>query len=118
RDLVSFPEQAVKPGQINAMGLIDEILHYIVALYREEVNRRFMREALGWLDSRLGQQAVDAALRRFAESFPALAVYRRQIDHEEYFRGETAGVPNRQIILEEMLLLWLANVNPAFSPFL
>ena len=28
RDLVSFPEQAVKAGQINAMGLIDEILHH------------------------------------------------------------------------------------------
>ena len=27
RDLVSFPERAVKAGQINAMGLIDEILH-------------------------------------------------------------------------------------------
>jgi len=30
RDLIRFPEQAVKAGQINAMGLIDEILHYVV----------------------------------------------------------------------------------------
>ncbi|KPL15097.1 MAG: hypothetical protein AMJ93_16875, partial [Anaerolineae bacterium SM23_84] len=29
RDLVRFPEQAVKAGHINAMGLIDEILHYV-----------------------------------------------------------------------------------------
>ena len=35
RDLVRFPEQAVKAGQINAMGLIDEIMHYVVGLYRE-----------------------------------------------------------------------------------
>jgi hypothetical protein len=27
-------------------------------------------------------------------------------------------VPHRQIVLEEMLLLWLANVNPATSPFM
>ena len=36
RDLVSFPEKAVKAGQINAMGLVDEILHYVIALYQEE----------------------------------------------------------------------------------
>src|SRR5512135_1279622 len=28
KDLDHFPEQAVIPGQINAMGLIDEILHF------------------------------------------------------------------------------------------
>jgi glycosidase len=27
------------------------------------------------------------------------------------------GISNRQIALEELLLLWLANANPAFSPF-
>ncbi len=35
-----------------------------------------------------------------------------------YLDGETDGVPHRQIVLEEMLMLWLANRNPAFSPFL
>jgi len=29
RDLVRHPEKAVLPGHINAMGLIDEILHYV-----------------------------------------------------------------------------------------
>jgi len=28
---VSFPERAMAAGQVNAMGLIDEILHYVVA---------------------------------------------------------------------------------------
>jgi hypothetical protein len=31
RDLARFPEQTVRAGQINAMGLIDEILHFVVA---------------------------------------------------------------------------------------
>ena len=35
-----------------------------------------------------------------------------------YLEGETAGVPHRLIVLEEMLMLWLANMNPAFSPFI
>ena len=29
RDLIRFPERAVKAGQINGMGLIDEILHFV-----------------------------------------------------------------------------------------
>ena len=117
RDLVSFPEQAVKAGQINGMGLIDEVLHYVVGLYREQKSPQVMEQALAWLDEELGKETVDAALQRFTDEFPPLAVYRRELTVEDYLAGETAGIPHRQITLEEMLLLWLANVNPAFSPF-
>jgi len=118
RDLVRFPEQAIKAGQINAMGLIDEILHHVVQLYREQRNPQAMRQAMDLLVDKFGQEVVDETLRRFADEFPPLAVYRREIALDAYLAGQTAGVPNRQIVLEEMLMLWLANANPAFSPFL
>jgi glycosidase len=118
RDLIRFPEQGVKAGQINAMGLIDEVLHYVVSLYHEQRNPKVMHQALDWLDERLGREAVDATLYRFADEFPPLAVYRREITLQDYLEGETDGVPHRQMVLEEMLMLWLANTNPAFSPFL
>jgi len=118
RDLVRFPERAVKAGQINAMGLIDEVLHYVVGLYREQRNLQACAQALDWLYERLGKEAVDTALHRFVDEFPPLAVYRQEVAPEDYIEGETAGVPHRQIVLEEMLMLWLANTNPAFSPFL
>ena len=118
RDLLSFPERTVRAGQINAMGLIDEILHYVVGLYRQQKNPQIMQQALAWLDEKLGKETVDTALRRFADEFPPVAVYRREVSLEAYLEGETAGVPHRQILLEEMLMLWLANMNPAFAPFL
>jgi glycosidase len=118
RDLVSFPEQAVKAGQINAMGLIDEISHHIVQLYREHKSPQVMQQALAWLDEQVGKEATDAALLKFADEFPPLAVYRREISLEAYLEGETAGIPHRQLLLEEMLMLWLANANLAFAPFL
>ncbi len=118
RDLVRFPEQTVKAGQINAMGLIDEILHYVAGLYREQVNPQVLRQALESLQARHGKRAVDETLRRFLDEFPPVAVYRGEVDPAAYFEGSTAGVPHRQLILEELLLLWLANANPAFSPFL
>ena len=53
RDLVRFPEQAIRAGQINAMGLIDEILHFVVSLYRQQINPKVMQEAESWLVERL-----------------------------------------------------------------
>jgi glycosidase len=118
KDLDHFPEQAVIPGQINAMGLIDEILHFVVGLYRDEKNTQAMRQTLDWLNQTLGKGTVDKALRRFAEEFPPLTVYRHETDLDVYLDGKTGGIPHRQMVLEEMVMLWLANVNPAFSPYL
>ncbi len=117
RDLARFPDRAVKAGQLHAMGLIDEILHRVVAWYREQRNPLVMQQALSWLDERFTEPVVQGTLRRFAEEFPPLAVYRNELTLTDYMQGQTAGVPHRQVLLEEMLLLWLANANPAFSPF-
>lgn len=118
RDLINFPEQAVQASHINAMGLIDEILHYVVGQYREQVNPDVMSRALQWLNERFTQEEVDKTLYIFAEEFPPLAVYRNEISLDQYLEGSTAGVPHRHIEKEELLMLWLANLNPAFAPYM
>ncbi len=118
KDVIHFPEKAVRAGQINAMGLIDEILHYVVQLYREQVNASAVKEAYDWLEQSLGKGALNNTLLRFIQEFPPLSVYQGKVDDKTYLDGKTEGLSNRHIILEELLLLWLANVNPAFSPFL
>jgi len=40
-DPAKNPERVVRAGQLNAMGLIDEVLHYMVALYREQVQPNY-----------------------------------------------------------------------------
>jgi glycosidase len=117
RNLLDFPEQAVKASQVNAMGLIDEILHMVVGLYRQQIDPNVWSSALGWIIEELGEEAVLQALYQFSDLFPSTAVYRQEMDVTEYLEAETEGMPNRLIVLEEMLLLWLANVNPAFTPF-
>jgi len=118
RDLANHPEQAVKAGQINAMGLIDEILHIVIAHYRKQVKPQVFREALDWLLNKHGEEPIEKALLKFLDEFPPLEVYKGKIAPQLYLQGLTAGVSNRELVLEEMLLLWLANLNPAFSPFL
>jgi glycosidase len=117
RDLVNFPENAVKAGQINAMGMIDEIMHLMINLYRQQINPHVMEQALEWANAKIGTEAVDRCLLAFADQFPPLAVYRRESSMPEYLAGSTEGIPNRQILVEEMCLLWLTNSNPAMLAY-
>ena len=117
RDMINFPENVVRAGQINAMGLIDEILHMVVQLYRQQINPQVMKEALDWIGGMLGKEEIDHTLLQFIQEFPPVAVYSKSQGAEEYLSSATNGISNRQIALEELLLLWLANANPAFSPF-
>ena len=119
RDLLNYPEQAVKAGQVNAMGLIDEILHLVMSLYRRQIAPQNMAQALTWLETRLGEETLNQTLLTFTRNFPPLNVYLKTETEEEYLAGSNSeGVPNIQTTLEEMLLLWVANKNPAFAPYL
>ncbi len=117
RDLIAHPEQAVKASQINAMGLIDEMLHVIFARYRERVRPALMAETLAELEEELGPAKVSEVLATFVDEFPPLSVYRGEIAIQDYLDGVTDGTPNREIVLEELTLLRFANTNSAFAPF-
>ncbi len=117
RDLMNYPEKAVKSGQLIAMGLVDEILHYIAGLYIEENNAGLMQKALSSISKEIEESALEKVFYEFTAMFPPIQVYKREISVQMYLDGETGGVPNKHIILEEILLLRLANMNPAFSPF-
>ena len=44
-------------------------------------------------------------------------MYKQTLTIDEYLTSETGGLAHRSQTLEEMLMLWLANLNPAFEPF-
>jgi glycosidase len=110
------PGVAINPGALNAMGMIDEALHALIAQYREQ-NPDAMTEAVAWFADRVGSDSLERTLLAFADRFPTVGVYRGKLTAREWLAGTTQGVSNRTIALEELLLLWLANVNPAFKPF-
>jgi glycosidase len=117
RDLINFPENAVRAGDINAMGLIDEILHLILSLYRKQVDSQIMAEAYETLEKVFGEKKLDALFQRFVNEFPPLKVYKDEMSPEAYLEGESNGIPNRHIALEELIMLWVTNKNPAVAPF-
>ncbi len=117
RDLVRYPEQVIKTGQLNAMGLIDEILHYVADQYKKKNNEDIFEAALIWLEKSLGEKATRELLQTFITEFPPLDVYLNTKPPAQYLKSKSAGISNRTIALEELMLFHLANSNPAFSPF-
>ena len=114
----------VSAGQLNAMGLIDEILHYVCMLYRRNKVPTFMADLLASLDKQFTKKEIDALLLDFIKEFPPVEVYKEKCTAAEYLKREAVdpatGTPrtNREQTLEELVLLHLANENAAFKPFL
>ncbi len=103
RDTLRFPETAVKAGHINAMGLIDEIQHHIIGLYKEQEAPAVFSTAIGHLENVFEPSELDRMIASFRRLYPS--------------PGDEKQV-SREMVLEEMVLLRLANTNPAFEPFI
>ncbi|MBP5520473.1 MAG: alpha-amylase [Treponema sp.] len=117
-------DKKLSAGQLNAMGLIDEILHYVCMLYRRDKVLGFGRELLAELDKEFGQNQIDELLLAFMKEFPPVEVYKEKIRPQEYLSQTTFDIgtkqkrSNREQTLEELILLHLANENKAFKPFM
>jgi glycosidase len=113
----SRPDRPVQAGDIDAMGLIHEIQHLAIANSAARLGDRPFAEILESLATRLEAGRLDATLGLFEDTFPAGPVYGGALTPDEYLDGTTDGSPNREVSLEELLLLWVANQNPAFMGY-
>ncbi len=117
RDVHNHPERAVRASRLYALGLIDEVLHLMVARHRQLRAPRLWTQVVSLLSRDLGEGRLNRVLETFVDEFPPTAVYRGDIGADAYLAGATDGVAHREIVIEELVLLWLANRNPAFADF-
>ncbi len=101
------------PGQINALGLIHEIFHFLIRIYEVNINPGVFGVALSNLISSIGEDEVERILTEHIREFPPSEVYKGKLSVYDYLAGYTDNKPNREIILEELILLNLENNNPA-----
>lgn len=107
----------IAPGQINALGLIDEIYHLIIQEYFITHGLGIRNDLYADLVSTLGEENIYDTLTTFNDQFPPVAVYQGEKTSAEYLSDSTDNTPNLQLALEEMLVNWLSNVNPAAEPY-
>jgi len=103
----------VTPGYVNAMGLLDEIYHFILREYEVSENPGVFKKALSQLNSTLGEDSTNKILSEFVSLFPPTEVYKGKVSVFEYLNSMTDDRPNVEIALEELFILYFADYNPA-----
>lgn len=111
------PDTYASPADINALGLIDEIFHQIMDEYYETHGRSIQTALARHLIQNLGKDFVVETLVKFNEQFPPVEVYQGKQSISEYLKGSDQGVTNYDVTVEEMLMTWLTNVNPAAARY-
>ncbi len=97
------PDRPVTAGDLAAMSFIHELQHRAI-------------DQANVISSAPAKRHGDA-LAAFEETFPSRPVYVERVEPRKYLRADTDGAPNRQLTTEELLLLWVANQNPAFMRY-
>ncbi len=117
REAQKFPERTVHAGALFAMGLIDEASHVLIERYRKDFDPEVITSALKWFAAQVGAEPLDKMLLTFVEQFPGITVIRGKETPKQWLAGQTDGIQHRAAALEELMLLFAANRNPAFQPF-
>src|SRR5664280_501702 len=104
--------QQVTPGQVNGLGLLHEIFHFMISWYEQNINPGVFTRSMNFLKSKF-KDDLDKVFLEFVNEFPPMPVYKNTITAEDYLDGFTGNKSNKEIILEEIILLSIENINPA-----
>jgi glycosidase len=107
------PQQHIYPGEVNAAGLIDEIFHLVLREYEIRVNKDVFEKAVKKVGEIIGEKEFSGLLEDFIEKFPPAEVYKGNQNAKQYLRGQTGERSNAAIVVEEAMMLFLANFNQA-----
>jgi len=116
KDLLNYPETAVKASELYAIGLMDEIFHYIFKTYRNQIQQDILKEALIFVENNLAPEENKKVIEFFLKEFPPLAVYLQITDLDEYLK-QLKTDQTYSLILEEIIMLWVENQNPALENY-
>lgn len=108
-------DDLVTAGHINALGLMHELFHIVIRNYEKNENPGVFSRAIEHLNGGLSEAELIKILKNFVIEFPPVSVYKREISVEEYLSGYSGVKSNKEIIIEELILLNLENINPAVN---
>ncbi len=105
------PFVGVSAGRLLGLRLVGRFLRKLIGDYRRQQGPKFLEMAFEWLAERHGQDRLASLLDRFQELFET--------------SGDGSGTPSRETtpggskerLLEDLLVLWVLNDNPAAKPW-
>ncbi len=106
-------DNKVKVSQIYSTGLLDEIFHFLLREYEEKENPGVFNRAVEHLNAKLGEDSFRKFLFEFVAIFPPKEVYRGKESIFDYLNSYNGNKPNIECAIEELILVYLANFNPA-----
>ncbi len=116
RDIIHYPDQTAKASEIYALGLIDELFHYLFRQLRLQSGSDLFSRILESLENDLSEKEINEVIDSFLLYFPPKAVYKDGLDINEYI----ISLKNSQqyaLAVEEIILLWVENQNPALANY-
>jgi len=114
RNLLLHPETALDASEVNAVSLINEIMHTAIDSYCLDTNPSLFGNLEQFLSDKLGEQEVKGLLELYTEKFPPSdRIYLGEDDPRDYVEGTTGDTPHRHLLLEDLLISWIDNQNPA-----
>ncbi len=106
-------KKQITVGEVFAVGLIDEIIHFVINEYDSKLNPRAVKRAVEKLKENFSEEKFAELLKDFNTNFPPLNVYLKRETVDEYLKNYFGEKSNVEISVEEIILLYLENFNPA-----
>ncbi|MFW5727437.1 MAG: alpha-amylase family glycosyl hydrolase [Spirochaetia bacterium] len=115
RNVARYPKLRASAAEVYALALLHEIAHHVVHLYIDKNGADIFRELRDYLREEYGQEEFRNTLTAMIRHYPPQPVYQGQESAEEYLQNTENGRANSEVYLEEMMLLWISNQNPALK---
>ncbi|MHC4780359.1 MAG: alpha-amylase family glycosyl hydrolase, partial [Planctomycetota bacterium] len=106
-----------RESELNALGLLHAVFHRVIGLYRQTIRPGVLQDIRSALVEELGEDSLDRLLAAFLEAFPSASIYRGEASTIKHLSGRTGGLDNGLLLVEELLVLWVMNRNPALAPY-
>jgi glycosidase len=107
----------VYAGQLLAMGLVQDILRFIINYYTLDENPGSLERGVDYIATSNGPGVAEKTVGVFVTCFPPQLVELDLQSEEEFLQGKGAKQPRRMETVPEIMLLFLALSNPAMRNY-
>ena len=117
RDFTRPETRPARAGEMLAMGLLTDILRYVISLYCEEFYGGVLERTMMWTRLRTESRVVDLPTTTLIRLYPPKPVLDNDLSAEDFLEQRWGGLKHREVALRELVLLALSMENPALKPY-